>query len=71
MTDTADQKSIHVTGDERSHLALRKLGRAFIALARHQLGSPESNTASTTPPPAPATAERPAPEVNSSEVDHD
>lgn len=36
MADISSQKPVHVTGEERPHPALRKLGRACISLARWQ-----------------------------------
>ena len=38
MTDEKSIAPVRVSGQERPHPALRKLGRALIALARHQLG---------------------------------
>ena len=34
MTDTASDKPVHITAEERPHPALQKLARACIALAR-------------------------------------
>lgn len=36
MSNNQSDESVHVTGEERLHPALRKLGRACIALARWQ-----------------------------------
>lgn len=36
MNQHSSDESVHVTGEERLHPALRKLGRACIALARWQ-----------------------------------
>lgn len=70
MTHHPSDRPVRVTGEERLHPALRKLGRACIALARwqreQQQRPPEtrpgdaasststSTTPTTTTPPAPA-----------------
>lgn len=37
MADETDLSPVRVTGQQRRELALQKLGRAFLALARQQL----------------------------------
>ncbi|MGH3903844.1 MAG: hypothetical protein ACRDTE_06605 [Pseudonocardiaceae bacterium] len=58
MNQHSSDESVHVTGEERLHPALRKLGRACIALARWQRaqqatsGKPSSNAPASDPPAA-------------------
>lgn len=68
MTDNPSSDPLRVTGDERTHIALRKLARAFLALARHQLrGETPTDT------PAQATPAQPAPVAgdDGSEASHE
>jgi hypothetical protein len=52
MTDDTSNTPVRVTGQERPHPALRKIGRALIALARHQLGIGTTTEEVTAAPPA-------------------
>lgn len=54
MTDAIEPRSIQVTGVERQDPALRKLARAFITLARHQLGDKEGALPGNKPSPSSA-----------------
>jgi hypothetical protein len=53
MTPTNEPAAVRVTGEERHHVALRKLARALLALARQQL---ERNQAAGERPATPPSA---------------
>ncbi|WP_156093556.1 hypothetical protein [Lentzea aerocolonigenes] len=55
MTDAIEPSSVRVTGVERQDPALRKLARAFLALARHQLSQKKSVNEAQTAAEPPAT----------------
>lgn len=56
MSNSQSDEPVHVTGEERLHPALRKLGRACIALARWQR---EQQTAAAKPSSSPPESDLP------------
>lgn len=54
MTDEPSDRQIRVTREERPHPALRKLGRACIALARWQRQQEQHLDVEPDPPASPA-----------------
>jgi hypothetical protein len=69
VTDETNDAPVRVGGQERPHPALRKLGRALIALARHQLGiGTTTEEAAAAPPTDNAIKDQPA--ERGSEVEH-
>lgn len=60
MTYSDSTNPVHVTAEERRHPALQKLGRALVALARHQL-TVEAESAKCDGTTSPANAEPAAP----------
>jgi hypothetical protein len=63
MTDDTSNTPVRVTGQERPHPALRKIGRALIALARHQLGLTSTAEEVTAAPPGDSNQEPGTPET--------
>lgn len=50
MSEPVSDRTINVTAQEREHPSIRKLARACIALARHQLPPSDSDPVGANPP---------------------
>lgn len=61
MNNNQSDKPVHVTGEERLHPALRKLGRACIALARWQRDQQATAAERTSTPSAGGSETPPVP----------